>query len=90
MAEAPKAELVWRLHSAQWQMYSASGSGNGVLKATAPHWHRASIMSRQAAVFCVEQKTPAGSRFLIYYCRVLLYVASGQRQDATSLVDREV
>jgi hypothetical protein len=45
MADVPKAELVCRRHSAQWQMYSANGLARGVLKETDPHWHLASMVS---------------------------------------------
>lgn len=50
MADVPKADEVWRRHSAQWQMYSAIGLSRGVLKETAPHWQFASMVSE---VVCV-------------------------------------
>ena len=44
MADVPNAELVWRRHSAQWQMYRARGLGSGVRNWIAPHWQRASMV----------------------------------------------
>ena len=44
MAEVPNAELDWRWHWWQWQIYSARGFAVGVLKLTAPHWQLASML----------------------------------------------
>jgi len=50
MALVPKADPVWRRHWSQWHIYRASGFSMGVLKTTAPHWHRASIVAAGRAI----------------------------------------
>lgn len=55
MAVRPKADELWWRHSVQWQMYTAMGFGEGVVKVIRPHWQEPSMVACFEGLFMMKE-----------------------------------